>query len=238
VDRGDRTRLEATTMPGGRIRMIARLADEDARRYDAAVAPMVSLIERAVGPSVVANRARPMPRCGCVVLRPWRPARSRLLRMAVARSTVARAAAVADVRACYSSITDATVEATLKAFGAGRRDVHALLQVLGDLHGAGIPGVPVGPAASAILANGALAGADEALAAAGVAHLRWVDDVVLFASAQGADAAVASALGRLDEALARAGLTLAREKTRPLDGPADLARTLRAERLSPYRSRL
>jgi Reverse transcriptase (RNA-dependent DNA polymerase) len=238
MDRGDHTRLEAMPTPGGRIRMIARLAAEDGVRYDAAVAPMVSLIERAVGPSVLANRARPVRRCGCVVLRPWRPARSRLLRMAVARTARARAAAVADVRACYPSVPDAAIEASLTAFGARRRDVRAVLQVLDDLHRAGIPGLPVGPAASAVLANGALAGADEVLADAGVAHLRWVDDMVLFARGPRAEVVVASALGRLDDELARIGLTLAHEKTRALEGAADLARTLRAERLSPCGSRL
>ena len=83
----------------------------------------------------------------------------------------------------------------------------------------GVEGLPVGPHASAVLANAVLAQVDRTLRDAGVEHLRWVDDVVL----SGVD--VAAALSVFRTALASIGLRANETKTRIV---AD-ARSLRAE---------
>ncbi|MGZ8565572.1 MAG: RNA-directed DNA polymerase, partial [Actinomycetota bacterium] len=55
----------------------------------------------------------------------------------------------------------------------------AITEVLESLEREGLRGLPVGPEASAILANAVLAGADLAARHAGAGVVRWVDDVAL-----------------------------------------------------------
>jgi hypothetical protein len=112
-----------------------------------------------------------------------------------------------DVRACYASITPAVVERCV-----GRLDrmedafrVRAVLERLQDL---GVDGLPVGPRASAILANAVLAEVDEEIEAAGALHVRWVDDLAIFVG----DLDPRAVLRRLEETLDRLGLRLAEEK--------------------------
>ena len=79
---------------------------------------------------------------------------------------------------------------------------------LSGLEGIGVEGLPVGPDASAVLANAVLAQVDRALRDAGIEHLRWVDDVVL----SGGD--IAAALSVFRTALASIGLRANETKTR------------------------
>jgi len=81
---------------------------------------------------------------------------------------------MSDVRDCYPSMG----ERALEALGCSG----ALASFLRALEEAGVRGLPVGPDPSAILANGVLAHADRAAAAAGCRPIRWVDDVVLVAA--------------------------------------------------------
>ncbi len=59
-----------------------------------------------------------------------------------------------------------------------RREIETWLRAFGD---AGVDGLPVGPPASALLADAVLAAGDDAIRATGAAHVRWVDDVAIFA---------------------------------------------------------
>jgi histidine ammonia-lyase len=79
----------------------------------------------------------------------------------------------------------------------------------------GVRGLPVGPDASAVLANVVLAPVDRTLADEGIEHLRWVDDIVVTAADPRA------ALSAIRRALERIGLRLNERKTRIVD-PASL----------------
>jgi hypothetical protein len=157
--------------PGGGDRWLARLDRRDQRTYRRLVLPLVPRIERSVGPLVFAGRATSDGR-----LRSWPGARS-AWRRGVRRSVVGAAGSVvivSDVRDCYPSMG----ERALEAFGCPP-ELGTFLRTLAD---AGVRGLPVGPDPSAILANGVLAHADRAAAAAGCHPIRWVDDVVLVAA--------------------------------------------------------
>ncbi len=114
--------------------------------------------------------------------------------------------AVADVRDCYASISPETVDALI-----GPEAAHAVA-FLRRLQERGVPGLPIGPGPSAVLANAVLAELDRAIRGTSARHVRWVDDVVLW----GARANVRRALVALDEVTARMGLSLHDGKTRPL----------------------
>ena len=187
-------------------------------RYVGLVARSAAAIEELLSPAVMANRVASWSvRPPELALRPWRLERrlfaARLARLAVRRGPVA----FADVRRCYASMSPAIVGDALRRAG-----IPTACEVEGFLRGLermGVEGLPVGPHASAVLANAVLAQVDRTLRDAGVEHLRWVDDVVL----SGVD--VAAALSVFRTALASIGLRANETKTRIV---AD-ARSLRAE---------
>jgi hypothetical protein len=212
----------------GGVRLLTLLGPAAREEYLALVAPVAPAIESALSDRVVAHRvarceADP-PRLRLRALRIERRAFALRLRdLSAGASTIA----IADVRRCYASISPSTVERVLGELGVGSaREVGAFLS---RLERAGGRGLPVGPEASAVLANAVLARADEALRAAGVAHLRWVDDVVI-AAAGPRDAGRAIAV--LAEAVGGLGLRLNERKTRigPPDGGVGLACSARAVR--------
>jgi len=82
----------------------------------------------------------------------------------------------------------------------------------------GVRGLPVGPAASAVLGNAVLAGLDDAFERRGMPHLRWVDDLLGFASSR---REARLALDGLRSAGAGIGLELHVEKTRIVEDPAE-----------------
>lgn len=164
-------RWERYRKPRGGDRWLARLEPSDERTYRRLVLPLVPRIERSIGPGAFAARAAPDGR-----LRPVTGARSAWNR-AVRRSILAPAASfviVSDVRDCYPSMG----ERALEAVGCSG----ALASFFRAVAEAGVRGLPVGPDPSAILANGVLAHADRAAAAAGCRPIRWVDDVVFVAA--------------------------------------------------------
>lgn len=176
-------------------------------RYVRLVAASVEKIESLLSPAVMANRVAswgldpPELR-----LRPWRLERqlfaARLASLASRGGTIA----FADVRRCYASISPATVGRTLRTGGIGTAsEIEGFLVALERV---GVRGLPVGPEASAVLANAVLAPVDRALRDAGVEHLRWVDDVVL----RGPDPGVALSVFR--GALAEIGLLPNGRKTK------------------------
>ena len=111
---------------------------------------------------------------------------------------------------------DLTVDRGANAPSRRDRDGGDIEDLLTSLEGVGVRGLPVGPDASAVLANAVLAPVDRALREAGIDHLRWVDDVVL--SGPDPEAAVST----LREALGRIDLRLNERKTRIVLDPASL----------------
>jgi hypothetical protein len=97
------------------------------------------------------------------------------------RSALGRAdAAIAsDIVECYPSIGPRAIRL---ATGWAGGDPEPLLAFLASAHDAGGTGLPIGPSPSAAIADAVLAIADAESRAAGVAPIRWVDDVVFAGS--------------------------------------------------------
>lgn len=215
-----RVRLVPVPKSGG-IRWLAELDPSLARAYERLVADLAPGIERILAPSVLANRvALADPTRGVLRLEPWRSARARFRRALAGGLVSATTVVLADVRDCYASICPDACAVAIRRAGAPRSSIIELGRLLWELHTGGIPGLPVGPAPSAVLANAVLARTDRSLAAAGFAHLRWVDDFVVFASGR---AEAERALAVLRFALADLGLELCDSKTRLLTGIDEVA---------------
>jgi hypothetical protein len=203
--------LVVVPKPGGGVRWLAILGPADDAVYRRAVRRLSEMIERVLGPEVVANRVATGPG---LRLRPWRSERRTFVRSS--RSLLGTGAVVvkADVRECYPSIRSEMVERALIGLGAWRSDVIAVWRILDRFGGDGIAGLPIGPDPSAVLANAVLVTADDAVRAAGGRHVRWVDDVWAIArNERHAD----ELLDRLRRDLAAIGLSLNEAKTRILD---------------------
>jgi hypothetical protein len=208
----------------GRTRLICRLDPRTEADYARPVARASAAIERSLGPEVVANRVDTASVARAEVrLRGWRAERSAFRRAAASafgQGLVLRA----DVAACYASISPPAVRDALDACVADPRDVDACVGVLRRIAAAGVEGLPVGPAPSAVLANAVLAGADDVLRARGATFLRWVDDWFIGVRSQADAVTLLDALAR---ALWRRGLRLNASKTRL--APAGDARPSLAE---------
>jgi hypothetical protein len=148
-----------------------------ARPYASAVHGLAPTIERSLTAAVVTHRWTPP---AFDVLEPWVDARRRLRRRLRDLGRPGRGTTIvrSDVRKCYPSIGIAAVAAAMPA-----RDPRTavLLRTLARIQARGIHGLPVGPPASAIVANAVLGRGDRAIAASGARHLRWVDDVLIVA---------------------------------------------------------
>lgn len=194
---GRSVRIVSVPKVGGGLRRLTVLGPDEAAAYARAVGRVTRAVERRLGPEVYANRAP-----GGVSLEPWRTARARWRRSA---ADLLRTGPVAtmDVSTCYESITPQVAGRALGHLGAphdATREIVRLLEVFRD---AGVRGIPVGPAPSAILANAALAGVDERLRGRGVPFVRWVDDLVLSASCT---AALGVGERAVEDSLAEMGL--------------------------------
>lgn len=211
-------RLVRIRQPGG-ARMLAVLEPATRERYVELVAGVADAVERALSPRVVANRVAFAGVCPPELrLRPWRLERRVFAARLAELAGRAEALAFADVRHCYASMEPAVVGEGLRWLGlASASEIEGFLRGLAS---EGVRGLPVGPKASAVLANLVLARVDRALEGAGIEHLRWVDDVVVAATRP------AEALALIREALAEIGLSLNETKTRVLAVP--LATTRRA----------
>jgi hypothetical protein len=232
---GDSTWLEPIRKANGGVRLIAHLSSADLRDYHASVAPLVRRIERALGPRSFANRARAsVAGPPTVALEPWRIPRRRFRRVATILVARSSASAIADVRECYESIHDDVLDRRLRGLGASHRDIRPLRRTLDRLHEHGIRGLPIGPEPSATLADAVLGRVDRALEEARVRHLRWVDDVWMFAANE---RSAAAAMRVLEDALADVSLSPAAEKTRLVDRDA-MADRVRSARPSPAGARL
>jgi Reverse transcriptase (RNA-dependent DNA polymerase) len=174
--------VETVAKPDGGGRRLTRLHPVLARDYAALVAVSTPAIERTLRDEVLANRAVGRGRWRTTALEPWRHARATWHRDIEAASAdgATRAALVSDVADCYGALEPAVVIGRLRAAGGVPSTLGPLERCLRAMAERGTPGLPVGPAPSALLANVALAGVDERLRAAGLRHLRWVDDLVIF----------------------------------------------------------
>jgi hypothetical protein len=215
-----RPRLVRSPRRGGGVRWLSRLDRSTDARYTALVASVAPAIEARLGAEVVANRAVLGPPSSGLSLRPWRPAWDAFLRSGRRLALTAGTFVSVDVRRCYPSIGPHLVRQSLRRLGCAMDDVRDVTAMLEALDAAGVRGLPIGPDPSAVLANAVLSAADETLQAAGVRHLRWVDDVWIFAPSR--PEAVA-ALVSLERWLEGHGLSLAPEKTVILDQPHEIA---------------
>jgi len=216
----DAGRAPARVVPvlrAGRLRLVADLDHTDQRDYSRAVARVAPFLEATIGPEVVANRAHVVGEG--LVLTPWRGALRRFVRSASQIAGRHRGwTVVADVGDCYASIEPGAVDRALRAARCHPDLVSPILRLIERFCAEGIPGLPVGPEASAVLANAVLAGADAAIRRARARHLRWVDDFVVFVPDRTSPALV---LDNLASSLEAAGLTMNEGKTRVL-GPGEL----------------
>jgi hypothetical protein len=196
-------RITGQARPGGGVRRMVALEPGDDAVYRDLVARAATALERSLGPAVVANRVVGAP----LVLENWRVAHERW-RGAIGRSAARGFRVHVDVADCYDSIRPEVVAVSLRSAGA---DPRSLVRLLHELVEHGVPGLPIGPEASAVLANAVLAPVDLALAAAGAPHVRWVDDVVAFAPGRRRAMVLTAVVRRELEAL---GLRLNEGKTR------------------------
>jgi hypothetical protein len=189
-------------------------------RYTSLVVSIAADVEASLSPAVAANRllswsARPP----LLHFRPWRDERAafgvRLGRLGGEGGCVV----FADVRACYRSIRPDVVGRALRAAGCDAFRSASVVAFLRRLEAIGVVGLPIGPEPSPVLANAVLAAVDRSLAAAGVRHLRWVDDVVA-AAAHPDDAE--RVLAVIERALRPLALQLNRSKTRVVVDPSAL----------------
>jgi Reverse transcriptase (RNA-dependent DNA polymerase) len=209
---GQRVRFEIRSKAGGR-RVVSHLEPRLAAAYASVVAPVVPAVEAGLGPRVLAERAIAARRApAAVVLRAWPAARRSLLEAAARR---AGPLVHTDVAQCYASISPDAVVDRLGVFGVASRDVEACRRLLLELADEGVRGLPIGPAASAVLANAVLSAGDDALERRGSAFLRWVDDWWI---ALPSPEEAAGALHVLGGALAPFGLRLHAGKTGLVDG--------------------
>jgi hypothetical protein len=174
----------------GRVRRLTVLSPAVERWYRDAVAPVAGPVERSLGPAVFAERLGD-PR----TLRPLdHRGQRRRFRREVRRLVGDGGGTAMDVGACYASIAPGAVERALLLAGAHPAQVGRIVRVLDGFARAGVEGLPVGPPASAVLANAVLGRVDRAMDAAGLRWARWVDDVVVTAPPERAVETFASAL--------------------------------------------
>jgi hypothetical protein len=209
--------------PGGGTRQIAVLGPGDRRTYATAVARVVPTIGSALAACVMADRATVLG--SEVVLDDWR--RSRRIFRSMLRAQLAShpgaAVFVGDVHSCFTSIRHPVIDRALRRIGCRPTDAEGVVSVVRGFAERGIIGLPVGPVPSAPLANAVLAHADRAISAEGVAHMRWVDDVVAVCRDRPAAIRARDAFHR---ALAEDGLQANLSKTMILDDPIEAARRL------------
>ncbi len=199
-------RVAFLSKPNGARRRMAVLDPAVHARYRDAVADVAAVVERSLGHEVIGSRC--LATGTRLTVEPWRPARRRYVR----RVASWRCGAVVrlDVRNCFGSMSSEVVTEALARAGADRSAAVAVRDLLCAFEADGIPGLPVGPEPSAVLANAVLASADRAMRSLGVPFARWSDDVAVGAI-EGDSGAVAEAWTGALEPL---GLRPAHDKTR------------------------
>lgn len=203
-------RFHIVPKPGGGERRITVFHPLDDAAYRRVVARLSGMLERVLGPEVAANRVAAE---GPLRLRSWREERSAFEGRRRALAERSDVVVKTDVRECYPSIGPAVAEAAFARLGV-RLDAGTLRRMLERFGEAGVPGLPIGPAASAVVANAVLARVDDVIRRARVPHLRWVDDV--WAGCRN-ERHASEVLDRIREALDSMGLAVNESKTRVMD---------------------
>lgn len=197
--RVDPIRCSVMPRPSGGARTMAGLSSRDEAEWTALAGRVAPLVEAMLPAGVVADRA-------IRGRRGWRlaPMRPALLRARRAAEALARLGEVVatDVEDFFGSVSPAGLERALLGAGARREDATRAAAMVEGWEAHGHRGLPVGPAASSILANAILLPVDLSLAPR--AFLRWVDDYLLPAE---------HPLERFDESLAAVGLRRSERKT-------------------------
>jgi hypothetical protein len=199
--------------PAGGVRRMATLSRRDALRWHELAGRIAITLEPRLGTEVLANRCTP-GRDG------WRPAAlGPALRRArsAARELEGPLVLRTDVEAFYASVTPSMLATSLIRAGSKHEDALLAADLLDAWGSEGYPGLPIGPPGSAVLANAVLGSCDDSLRP--LRFVRWVDDYLIGC---GTDGEAASALDRLDEALATLGLTRSPAKTELLERPGRL----------------
>ena len=210
--RHDPIRTFLSPKPRGGWRTFAVLSDRDERTWNILAQRVASILEPRLDPRVAANRtvlARGVRRVedlatALLRARAVAPSRGLLLRT--------------DVEDFYPSITPEVLVRTLAELGVPRQDSRLAGQMIDGWSESGYPGLPIGPVASAVLANAVLASVDTAM---GSLHfVRWVDDYLFAVPSEGA---LTGILDRLDVSLERLHLRRSVPKTELLDGIESIA---------------
>jgi len=179
-------------------RLLATLSERDAAGWRQIAARTEAAVGPRLGPGVLGGAGG--DRLGAALS--W-------AREASARLSSAEAVLATDVRDFFPSVTSAGLHRGLAAAGVDPADARAAAVMLEGWENRGHRGLPIGPAASATLANALLAPVDAAVG--GRRFLRWVDDYLVGVR----DEADASRItDRIDEALAELGLARSEPKTR------------------------
>jgi Reverse transcriptase (RNA-dependent DNA polymerase) len=212
---------DVVTKPDGGLRRLVVLCPIDELAFSRCVAGVAPAIRRARARESYADAVVAWDGTLGPILEPWRSARRRWQHDVRRLGSSARFVAVTDMRACYPSISPDAVTDRLRMLGANEARVEEIGSWLRSLRDAGVEGLPVGPCASAPLADAVLSVGDDAVRATGVAHARWVDDVAIFAPDAGSRAAAFEALR---QAWASLGLEVHDGKTAFVDAPEEIAR--------------
>lgn len=190
---------------------MAVLAEPDARRWEEVGGRVALQLERRLDRRVLANRTIGRP--GGWSLQPLGAALPRAHRLAPRIAARSPAVLRTDVAAFYPSVRPEILHRALRSCGVEPNDATEAADLLDGWGSHGYPGLPIGPPASAVMANAVLRPVDRALRP--LRFIRWVDDYLIGLP----DAAVASAvLERIDEALARLGLRRSTDKTAVVPG--------------------
>ncbi|HZA61126.1 MAG TPA: RNA-directed DNA polymerase [Actinomycetota bacterium] len=201
--RTDAVRLVRRNRSGGGVRVFTRLSRRDAMAWHALAGRVGVCLEGRLDRRVVANRLEHNGSTWRLEEMDRAAARARAI-AAVNVGTVLHT----DVEDFYASVRPGVLERTLRDAGVEGGDA-ALAAAMIDAWGrAGVPGLPVGPPGSAVMANAVLMSVDASLGAR--PFLRWVDDYRVAVASEDDAGAV---LLRLDEALGRLGLRRSVAKT-------------------------
>jgi hypothetical protein len=219
--RPDPIDVEVRPRSGRPPRRMAHLSERDARAWHILGGRVAAVLEPRLGPEVVANRA--LVSRGRWRLETLEASFSRLearLGAALRPSGDGRGYLCTDVEDFFPSLEPETVARALLAVGVSREDAAQVAEVLAGWAALGYRGLPIGPAASAVVANAVLRSVDQAV---GAPFVRWVDDYLVRPAGERRATEV---LERMDEALDRLGLRRSLSKTHLRPGPGWLGSAL------------
>lgn len=202
-----------------KLRWFALVHPEDAVVLRAAAGRVAATTDPLLSSRACAYRLRTRPPAWR--FRSHKKAHERYRRMAVRllREGQASAMCSTDVRRYYPSIDLGLLASSLAGCGCDPLAVSLLQRLLDRWQDRdGLPGLPVGPEASAVLGNVFLKPVDDCLEALGVEHLRWMDDMLLLA---GSPKLCRAAVGRLDHELTALQLLRSTAKTEFFDTPQE-----------------